>query len=465
MRQAWILSLAVLVLAGLAWGAPPAAPAPVAAPATAPETGTAKAIADLSAKTRGSLAIVQFTLNDDMGGPDVQAPPGMAICIGLEGDKATLLTTALNPAVPASSIRKVQIYLPGSDKPIDGSYSATDPETGISFVDVSGATVGKQVFAVGLLDLWLGFEPFMGVAYVSARVRVPGPLVYVTGGALTNIGSPVFAADGTAIGMVTAQQLPKVVSLASGGGSGSAVLSDQRESSCFLPVDDFTHVLTNRPTAGKRMPWIGVLGFQAHDDRVIHLDVPAVRVVKVVPDSPAGKAGLKDGDTITGMNGQALEKLATPDLTRLNFERTLNRLPAGTQIELTVLAGTEPKKLKMTVESFPVMPREAPKLRNDTLGLIVRQKVKLDEALDSGPTAKEKGLYVVAVGNASPAAVAGLKGEPDFNLVVSVAGQPVDTVAKFKEIVEGELAKDPHKSISMTVHKGALSENVTLTPK
>jgi len=347
---------------------------------------------------------------------------------------------------------------------VSGSGTKWQP---VRFATTAGATVGKQVFSVGLLDGWLGFEPYLGAAYVSARVRVPGPLVYVAGGALTNIGSPVFAADGTAIGMVTVQQLPKVVNLQSGGGSGSAVVQDTRESTCFLPVDDFAHVLAKdtRPVPGKRLPWIGVLGFQAHDERAIQLGVPAVRVVRVVPKSPAGQAGLKDGETITGFNGQTLERLPTPDLTRLNFERTLNRLPAGTPIELTVVAGPAPKILKMTVASFPVMPREAKKYPNPTFGLIVREKVELDEALDPGPTAKEKGLYVVAVGNASPAAIAGLKGEPDFNLIVKVAGQDVDTVAKFKDIVEGELARNPKAAIGMTVHKGALSENVVLTPR
>jgi S1-C subfamily serine protease len=295
-------------------------------------------------------------------------------------------------------------------------------------------------------------------------VRVPGPLVYVTGGKLTNVGSPVLTADGTAVGIVL-QQLPNVVDIRSQGGGGSVVLTDQRESSWFTPVEEFAQVLKNRPVAGKRPPWLGILGLQPHPEDIIPLGVPAVRVVKVVPDSPAGKAGLKDKDTITGFNGQALERLATPDLTTANFQRQLNRLAVGSTVELTVLEAQKPKVLKMTVESMPPLPREAKKYPSPQLGMVVREKVKLDEALDPNPTAKEKGLYVVVVGGGSPAAVAGLKGEPDYNLITSVNGQPVEGCAKFKEIVEGELAKDPKKPINMAVRKGALSESVTITPR
>jgi S1-C subfamily serine protease len=475
MKQAWILSFAVLALAGLAWvqaAPPPAAPVPAADP------GTAKAMADLAAKTRASMAIIEFTLNDDLGGQDVSVRC-TGVCVDVKGDKATLITTTLSPLVPPKAIKKVKILLPGVEKPLDAVYGATDPDPDrpITFVEVtsptkwqpvrfaknaSAATVGRQVISVGLLDQWLGFEPYLGVGYVSARVRVPGPLICVGGGALTNVGSPVFTADGTPIGIVTAQQLPNIVSFA--GAQGSAAMTNQRESACFLPVDDFVSVLENPPAQGKRLPWIGVLGYQNQRPDLVQLEVPAVRVGKVVPKSPAGRAGLKENETITGLNGQVLEKLATDDLIRLNFERTMNRIPVGSEVKLTLL-GTPPRELTLKVESFPPTPREAPKYPSPTLGLLVRDKVGLDEALDPNPTATKPGLYVVGVSAGSPAAVAGLKGEPEWNLITKVDGQDVDTVAKFKELVEASLAKDPRRGIPMTVQKGALSENITVTPK
>jgi hypothetical protein len=41
----------------------------------------------------------------------------------------------------------------------------------------------------------------------------------------------------------------------------------------------------------------------------------------------------------------------------------------------------------------------------------------------------------------------------------------VSTRDKFKELVETSLAKDPRRGIPMTVQKGNLTENITVTPK
>jgi S1-C subfamily serine protease len=409
---------------------------------------------------------------------------GMGICVRLEGEKATLITTVLNPNVLPNTVTKVEVAIPDSNRRLVAEYKSTDPETGITFVEVTDPFkwqpvtftnkpdlgVGRQVFSLGLLDAWLGSEPYLGTAFVSGRVRVPGPMIYCAGGQLTNIGSPVFTADGTAVGIIL-QQLPVEVTLQGQGGQGKVLLSSQRENACFVPSDEFGAVINGpMPIKGKRLPWIGVLRFEPHPEAVVPLGVPAIRAVKVAPNtatlsSPAAKNGLKHNDTITGMNGQALEKLATPELTVQNFIRQLNRIPVGKEIEMTVLEAANPRKVKLTVESFPLTPREAPKYVNKDLGLVVREKVPLDQALDTSPTGKdtEKGLYVVAVGPDSPAAKAGLKGEPEFNLIVNVDMKPATNVKEFAAAVEALLANK--KPINLVKQTGSQRENVTIVPK
>lgn len=468
MNRVWVVLSAVLWVAGASWGQA-AKPADVEIP---------KAMADLAAKTRNALATIEFKIQDELYGS--LTGRGVAICIGLgEGDKGVLITTDISPQFQATSIKSISVTVPGVDKPLTATYRSIDPESGIAFLDVTephkwqpvrqdkvDLSVGKQVFSVGLLDQALGFEPYLGLAYVSAKLRVPGPMIYVTGGSLTRVGSAVFTADGAFAGLVR-QQLPSMILVP--GQRDPIPTSPQRETQFFIPVDDFAHVLKSPPPPGKRLPWIGVLEFKPHPEDVLPLGYPAVRAVKVVPDSPAGKAGLKDNDTITGFNDQSLEKLPTPELTVQSFVRRLNRLALGEKISLTVLdaspaAGGKGRKLEMVVDSFPPMPIEAKKHNAmKELGMWVREKVMLDEVLDPTPAAKEKGLYVFIVDPRGPAAAAGLKAD-DWSLIVSVAGQPVTAVDRFKQVVAAELAKNPKNPITMMVRKGAVNESVSITP-
>src|SRR6267142_1081957 len=62
------------------------------------------------------------------------------------------------------------------------------------------------------------------------------------------------------------------------------------------------------------------------------LKLPAERGVvlgKIVPDSPAAKAGLKENDVVTEINGQRVEGAA-------QCRRMIHEIPAGRSIQLTV---------------------------------------------------------------------------------------------------------------------------------
>ena len=471
MKRAWVLLLVTVAIAGTAMGQ-----------TSRPDSETAKAMANLAAQTRNTLCIVELTIKDEMiNSPTGTAPVfGMGICVKVEGDKATLITTALDPRISPKSVKKdgVQVTVPGGEKKLTGAYLSTDPQTGITFVTVTDATykwqavrfaekpelgVGKQVFSVGLLEPWLGYEPYVGTAFVSAKVRVPGPMIYCTGGALTNVGSPVLTADGTAVGIIL-QQLPNTVTLS--GVQQPINLSAQRESSCFVPSDEFGAIINNPPATPKPLPWIGVLGWEPVPAE-LNLTYTAVRVVRVAPNSttlssPAARAGLKDKEIIKGIDGLAIEKFPTPEMTLNNFLRVINRMPAGSKLKLNVMDREKP--VELDVEAFPPAPRDAAKYKHMALGMIVRDKVALDEALDTTATAKEKGVYVVSVfGPDSPAALAGLKGEPDFHLITKVMLQPVTSVAEFQAIVEKELSGGL-KPINMVVSKGASTENIVVKP-
>src|SRR5260370_629009 len=78
--------------------------------------------------------------------------------------------------------------------------------------------------------------------------------------------------------------------------------------------------------------WLGVETHEVTADKAKELKLSAERGVvlgKIVPDSPAAKAGLKENDVVTKINGQRVEGAA-------QFRRMIREIPAGRTIQLTV---------------------------------------------------------------------------------------------------------------------------------
>lgn len=94
-----------------------------------------------------------------------------------------------------------------------------------------------------------------------------------------------------------------------------------------LPEDDDVQVLM-----GVRGSWLGVGVAEVTPEKVKELRLPAERgalVGKIVPDSPAAKAGLKENDVVTEINGQRVEGSE-------QFRRMIREIPAGRTAQLSV---------------------------------------------------------------------------------------------------------------------------------
>jgi serine protease Do len=78
--------------------------------------------------------------------------------------------------------------------------------------------------------------------------------------------------------------------------------------------------------------WLGVETLEVTSDKAKELKLPAERGVvlgKIAPDSPASKAGLKENDVVTEINGQHVEGAT-------QFRRMIREIPAGRSVQLTV---------------------------------------------------------------------------------------------------------------------------------
>ena len=91
--------------------------------------------------------------------------------------------------------------------------------------------------------------------------------------------------------------------------------------------------------------WLGVETLEVNGERAKELKLPAERGVllgKIAPDSPASKAGLKENDVVTEINGQHVEGA-------MQFRRMIREIPAGRSVQLTVWHDGRTETLSVTL--------------------------------------------------------------------------------------------------------------------
>jgi membrane-associated protease RseP (regulator of RpoE activity) len=91
--------------------------------------------------------------------------------------------------------------------------------------------------------------------------------------------------------------------------------------------------------------WLGVETHEVTSGNAKELKLPAERGVvvgRITPDSPAAKAGLKEKDVITEVNGQRVEGSA-------QFRRMIHEVPAGRTVQMTVWRDVRAQTLSVTL--------------------------------------------------------------------------------------------------------------------
>jgi len=281
----------------------------------------------------------------------------------------------------------------------------------VTFEDVP-ARIGETILSVGLLPEGAGYKTYFAESAVSVSLRGETPQVLVQGGALTAVGSPVFNAEGKAIGLVNFQAgtTPFL------NDPTNALASIANPPKFFLPARDFLPVLSDPPQEGKpiAMPWIGIphlTGLNKDVSEVFELtNQPAIQVGEVIPNTPAAEAGLKRGDIIVKLNDQPLERGDEPDELPQIFRRRLMRMKVGEPVKLGVLrARGEPiQEITVTTSEMPKRPNTAKRWFADDLGFSSREVVFNDTYVRRLP-ADAKGVIVALIRPQSAAESGGLK--------------------------------------------------------
>ena len=228
--------------------------------------------------------------------------------------------------------------------------------------------------------------------------------------------------------------------------------------------------------------WLGVETSEVTQQKTKDLKLPAERgavVGKVLPDSPAAKAGLKQNDVVTEINGQRVEGTT-------QFRRMIHEIPAGRPVQLTVWRDGRSQTINATMgksearhssgmingqdrfsfrmPNIPAMPEVAGLGDLSNFVFMATGQTRLginaeDLQGDFGNyfgAPDGEGVLVREVFPDSPAAKAGLKAG---DVITSVGGERVHTTSELRDKLRG--GKDA-KSLSLGVLRNRSSLNLSV---
>ncbi len=247
-----------------------------------------------------------------------------------------------------------------------------------------------------------------------------------------------------------------------------------------VDIEDFPDKVQVLSALSDGGSWLGVEIHEVTADNVKELKLSAERGVllsKIVPDSPAAKAGLKASDVVTEVNGQRVEGTA-------QFRRMIREIPSGRAVQLTVWRDGKTQTLSVTLgkaeerrhawaQAFPSrdfvfhmpdMPKMPQMEWNGRAVFIGRPRLGIDaEDLDGQlgsyfGAPDGEGVLVRGVNAASPAEKAGLKAG---DVIIKLDGERIRTVGDLREKLAEKREK---KTVTLGVlrNRSEISLNVEI---
>ena len=227
--------------------------------------------------------------------------------------------------------------------------------------------------------------------------------------------------------------------------------------------------------------WLGVETHEVTTDKAKELKLSAERGVvlgKIVPDSPAAKAGLKENDVVTEINGQRVEGAA-------QFRRMIHEIPADRTIQLTVWRDGRTQTINATLGKseqgrhamkmmtptpgtfafrMPEMP-EIPSMEwNGSLLLGGQPRLGIDAEDLSGQLGAffgapdGEGILVRDVNSGSPAEKAGVKAG---DVITSLNGERIRSVGELREKLSAK-REDKDRTVKLGVLRNKSEVSLTV---
>jgi serine protease Do len=326
--------------------------------------------------------------------------------------------------------------------------------------------IGEEVLSVGMLGKTASYQSYFTRSLVSANLRGETHHVLVTPEGLAAVGSPVFNADGKAIGWVTMQS-GQIITLNDPNPPNQlqGVYAPPR---MFVPTKEFALSLADPPVAGEplKLPWLGVAQMTGLKKEVADFfgltGQVAVQVGDVIKGTPADKAGLKPGNIIVKMNGKPLERGDEPDEAAMILMKNVKQMKVGKEVTFSII--TEPNKpptdIKVTLAERPKEENQAARFYAEDLGFTAREIVFQDTYRRKLP-ADQKGV-VIALVKPAGAAQAGKLERGD--LITKLNQTPVTDVEQFKKEYQEFRKAKPKEAVVLEAVRGGNDEIIRLEP-
>ncbi len=335
----------------------------------------------------------------------------------------------------------------------------TDPQSDVALIKIDGRNlpvlplgdsdriqVGEWVIAIG--------NPFelyqtVTVGVVSAKGRnrmgISEYENYIqTDAAINpgNSGGPLLNIHGQAIGINSA------IFSRSGGYMGIGFA---------IPINMVKKIEQQLLKSGKvTRGWLGVVIQDLNEDLAKSFDLKTkkgVLISQVSQDSPAGKAGLKDGDVVVAIDGKPVENVA-------ELRNTIAMTAPGTELVLKVIRNGKTYSIPVTIGEQPADFASMAKGMGHGKTPLTRFGLGLQnltpELADQFGYAKGQGVLIASVEPDSPAAEVGLQ-----------PGQLIEEVNKMRVHNMGDIRKAIKRSrlknqVLLRVRSGEFSRYVVL---
>jgi len=339
--------------------------------------------------------------------------------------------------VRLSDRRELEAKVVGFDERSDIALIKIESTQDLPVVKIGSSKelrVGEWVLAIGSP---FGFDHSVTAGIVSAKGRSLPRENYVpfiqTDVAINpgNSGGPLFNLEGEVVG-INSQIYSRT-----GGFMGL---------SFAIPVDVAMDVVRQLKTKGKVVRgWLGVLIQDVTRELAdsFGLEKPqGALVARVLPDSPAEKAGFEVGDVILEFNDETVHNSS-------QLPSMVGQTPVDRSVPVKVLRNGKTQRLKVTIGELPaedelrVSQGRESEQESNRLGIAVvaltdeqRKELELDDA----------GVIVKTV-DEGPAQEAGIK---QGDVIVSLNNEKVSSVKRFEQLVRDLPAG---KSVAVLIHR------------
>ncbi|HPS00170.1 MAG TPA: PDZ domain-containing protein [Candidatus Sumerlaeota bacterium] len=235
----------------------------------------------------------------------------------------------------------------------------------------------------------------------------------------------------------------------------------ERKSEKLLTVVQVGKEAQTDEPASARKAWLPVLTQVLTKElaRAVKLEGQSgVRVTRILPGHAAEKAGMKVGDILLKLDGDAIPA-SQPEDTEVLREK-IRQYKIGSEVTFDAVRDGQPLQFKVTLEAPPKPTQELQRYKDDYFELTVRE-VSFDDR--ENQQLKQDDPAGVLIETLEPAGWASLAQVEPGDILVSIDGKPTPDVATVRTLLE-DARKRQAKRVSFFVRRGIHSMFLQLEP-